>query len=255
MSVLSHFSARATAAQLTPSEKLSISNSIAYLNARVSNYFGNDVSSQLLFGSYPRETILPRSMDVHSDVDYMLVFSQSGFQPQTYLDRLRRFVEARYSRSEIAQSSPTIVLNLNHIRFELVPALYTPYYGYQIPSGPTAWQTSDPVGFASQLSAKNQAEKYLLKPAIRLLKLWNTQNNWPFASYWLEQYAVGQFFWGNNNVRDYLLDLIAGLPVDPYIAWKREKVQRAHRLVADIRRLEGQGSSIGAEVAARNLIT
>lgn len=57
-----------------------------------------------------RNTILPRYMDSHSDVDYMVVFKDSGFRPQTYLERLRRFVERNYTRSQIKQSHPTIQL-------------------------------------------------------------------------------------------------------------------------------------------------
>jgi len=44
-------------------------------------------------------------------------------KPQTYLDRLRELAEVKYSTSEISQSNPTIVLALNHIKFELVPAV------------------------------------------------------------------------------------------------------------------------------------
>jgi hypothetical protein len=62
-------------------------------------------------------------MDEKSDIDYMVVFSDRDYQPQTYLDRLRRFTEYYYQKSEIKQSHPTIQLELNHIRFELVPAV------------------------------------------------------------------------------------------------------------------------------------
>src|SRR5690606_40140815 len=57
-----------------------------------------------------RGTILPRSMDEQSDIDYMVVFSDGSATPQTYLNRLKTFVEKRYGSSEIYQSSPTIVL-------------------------------------------------------------------------------------------------------------------------------------------------
>jgi hypothetical protein len=70
----------------------------------------------------------------------MIVFDTSEGQkkPQTYLNRLRRFAELKYSTSEVFQSSPTIVLSLNHISFELVPAIYN--YGYQIPSPASSWE-------------------------------------------------------------------------------------------------------------------
>lgn len=35
--------------------------------------------------------------DPQSDIDYMIVFADSDAKPQAYLDRLRRFAEARYT--------------------------------------------------------------------------------------------------------------------------------------------------------------
>lgn len=45
------------------------------------------------FGSSTRGTILPRSMDEQSDIDYMIVFNENNATPQTYLNRLKTFVE------------------------------------------------------------------------------------------------------------------------------------------------------------------
>lgn len=78
--------------------------------------------------------MLPRSYDPSSDVDYMVVFKNVIYQPQTYLNKLRDFVNYYYRTSEIKQSHPTIQLNLNHITFELVPASHNILFGYQIPS-------------------------------------------------------------------------------------------------------------------------
>lgn len=77
----------------------------------------------------------------------MVVFEKGGYNPQTYLDRLKRFVEQRYGSSEIYQSSPTIVLELNHIKFDLVPALHQYGTTYNIPNGPSAWQSTNPNDF------------------------------------------------------------------------------------------------------------
>ena len=89
-------------------------------------------------------------MDANSDVDYMFVFKNDWSKPQTFLNRIRRFVEQCYSTSEIAQSNPTIVLNLNHIRFELVPAVQGLFGNLQIPakaSDYNEWLGTDPTGF------------------------------------------------------------------------------------------------------------
>lgn len=121
MSVNSYLSDCASNLVLSTNEKDSINTSINTLETRLNSYFGSDIEEQFKFGSYTRVTILPRKVDENSDVDYMIVFDNSNnYKPQTFLDRLKRFAETKYSTSEIYQSSPTIVLELNKIKFELV---------------------------------------------------------------------------------------------------------------------------------------
>ena len=94
---------------------------------------------------------MPRKVDENSDVDYMIVFDNSNnYKPQTFLDRLKRFTEAKYSTSEIYQSSPTIVLELNKIKFELVPA-YNSWGTYNIPDGNGGWMPTYPNDFNDKL--------------------------------------------------------------------------------------------------------
>lgn len=65
----------------------------------------------------------------------MIVFDNvNNYTPQTFLTRLKNFAEEYYSRSEIYQDSPAIVLELNHIKFELVSA-YKSYMFYYIHDG------------------------------------------------------------------------------------------------------------------------
>lgn len=138
MSVLSYLERRASDA-LLGNEKESISKSITTLQTRLDAYFTGKLKSHFRFGSSTRGTILPRSMDEHSDIDYMIVFNDDDSVPQTYLDRLKRFAENYYGKSEIYQSSPTIVLELNHIKFDLVPAKPGWFSGYKIPNNAGGW--------------------------------------------------------------------------------------------------------------------
>ena len=123
MSVNTYLSDSASNLVLSTKEKESITTSINTLEIRLESYFGANIEEKFKFGSYTRVTILPRKVDEESDVDYMVVFDNSNnYTPQTFLDRLKRFAETKYSTSEIYQLSPTIVLELNNIKFELVPA-------------------------------------------------------------------------------------------------------------------------------------
>ena len=122
-----------------------------------------------------------------SDIDLMIVFSNPyGHKPQSFLNRLKSFADRYYSHSVVYQSSP-IVLELNHIRFELIPA--TIIYGrYYIPSGPSDWMHTDPDGIADKLTSCNVKNNYIIKPVIRLIKHWNIQKNYrDVTSFALEQ--------------------------------------------------------------------
>ena len=100
-------------------EKESIDVSLNTFKDRTREYFSKNESVNLkeikVFGSYQRDTNLPQSVDYGTDVDIMLVMDNDGSTPQTYLDRVRRGVEAKYSTSQIRQSSPTVVLQMLHI--------------------------------------------------------------------------------------------------------------------------------------------
>lgn len=73
MSVLTHLQETVTAVQIADWERISIDTSIATLSTKLGNHFKN-LNSKFVFGSYERRTILRRSKDANSDVDYMVVF-------------------------------------------------------------------------------------------------------------------------------------------------------------------------------------
>lgn len=188
MSVNSYLTDLASALVLSSTEKDHISTSVETIKTRLSLYFSTEVEEKKVFGSYVRGTILPRKADDKSDVDIMVVFKNpDGYKPQTFLNRLRKFAEKYYSSSEIYQSSPTIVLELNHIKFELTPA-YVQYGMYYIPNGQSNWMYTDPDGFYSILTQCNSNNSYKIKPVVRLLKHWNiAKNNRNMSSFLIEK--------------------------------------------------------------------
>jgi len=258
MSVNSHLLSLASDLVLSEQEKSSISTSISTLSSRLSSYFGSNVTSKFQFGSSTRGTILPRKADSNSDIDYMIVFDTSDGQkkPQTYLDRLKRFAEAKYSTSEISQSNPTIVLSLNHIRFELVPAIYN--YGYQIPSPAsswTEWTSTDPTGTNNALQDKNKAENYQIKPLVRLFKYWNASKGHPFRSFELEQYIVGKYFWSCSALKDYFYDLWSGFNCTNGTAqYIKDMVESAKAHARKAKEYEDDGMPATAESEIKKIV-
>ena len=57
---------------LSSNEKENIQKSINHLRECLNNYFGREITDQFIFGSYKRNTILPRMYDNKSDIDYMI---------------------------------------------------------------------------------------------------------------------------------------------------------------------------------------
>ena len=255
MSVVTYLTDRASSAVLSGTEETSINTSISTIKTRLISHFGTALSDQFRFGSSTRGTILPRSMDEHSDIDYMVVFSEGGYTPQTYLDRLKRFAGIYYSSSDIKQSSPSIVLQLNHIKFDLVPALKQYTDTYNIPNGPTAWQSTNPNDFNESLTAKNNAELYKIKPTIRLAKFWNAQAGYVYDSFMLERYIIGLSFSASLNIRDYLFTVFDNLHLSSdQPQWRKDKLARAKEIVEKVRQLERDDMPYSAESEVKKLI-
>ncbi len=236
----------ATEGVLRDSEKASIDRSLEALRVKLESCFtgasesNESVKRHFAFGSYTRGTILPRPMDPQSDVDYMIVFADSDSKPQTCLERLKRFVERHYRSSEITQSHPTIILSMNHIRFELVPAIETFWRGIQIPAKRSLfseWMMTSPNAFNEELSQKNKSNNNLIKPLARLVKYWNVCNKYPFESFQLEKRIVDHWtlsidlFGGNLRERfDAFMDDLSVFWSDT--AHQKSAIGRAHQILA-----------------------
>lgn len=209
MTVNSYLSSLASNLVLSSDEKASINTSISTLEYRLELFFGSDIVEKFKFGSSTRDTILPRKADSNSDIDYMIVFNNcNNYQPQTYLNQLKRFAEKYYQTSEIHQSSPTIVLELNHIKFELVPA-YKSGCGYYIPNKTGGWMYTDPNDINSNLTKANTKNGSKIKPVIRLLKHWNISKTYRhYESYSLEKKLISSLeysYFSCTSYSDYVL--------------------------------------------------
>lgn len=258
MTVNSYLTNLASGLVLSSDEKSSISISITTLKMRLESYFGNGIKKHFQFGSSTRGTILPRKADSKSDIDYMVVFETSDGKkkPQTYLNRLKRFAESKYSTSEIQQSHPTIVLSLNHIKFELVPAIYE--WGYQIPSPASDWMdwmSTDPYATNQALVDKNASENYKIKPLVRLIKYWNAAQNHPYNSFSLEIYIVNQNYWLCSSINEYFYSFWSFFDYTYDTAlYIKEKVDRAKSYAQKARDYENDGMPLSAESEIKKIV-
>jgi len=258
MSVSTHLAGLASDLVLSDAEKAGIATSIATLGTRLDAYFGKAITTHFQFGSYLRGTILPRKADSNSDIDNMIVFDTSDGQkkPQTYLDRLKKFAEGKYSTSEIFQSSPTIVLSLNHIKFELVPATYN--YGYQIPSPASSWadwMPTDPVAANKALQDKNTAENSKIKPLVRLIKYWNALKGHPFTSFSLEQHIISRYFYSCSSLSDYFYAFWSGFDCPSGASQTtKDKVATAKKYAQNAKDYEARNYPVTAEDEIKKIV-
>ncbi len=183
-----------------------------------------------VFGSYDRDTNLPQRVDHSTDVDIMLVMDDDGSTPQTYLNRVKRAVEAKYSTSDIKQSSPTIVLQMQHIKFEITPALIESHL-YKIKNVDNDWIYTFCMTDFNNLTDANKANNYMIKPAIRLIKYWNIRKNFKaINSYELEKrivdyYAIPRY--QGYDTKQYLLTGLKQLQFISMYDFQRERLEKA----------------------------
>ena len=197
-------------------------------------------------------------MDERSDIDYMIVFDDENSQPQTYVSRLKRFAEYYYKTSDIAQSYPTVALKLNHIKFDLVPAIKSYLQEYRIPAPSSSyqdWMATSPNDFNNTLTTANTTSNYKLKPAIRLLKYWNSEAGYVYDSYSIETWAAGRYYFLCSTVKDYFFDCIENLSLDWGEAqWRKDKVAKAKEIVANTKSYENSDMPATAEQEIKKLV-
>jgi predicted nucleotidyltransferase len=254
MSVLSYLTELSSTIKISDWERNSIDISINTLSTKLGNYYSN-IESKFVFGSYDRKTILRRSKDSNSDVDFMVVFTDGNeWTPQTLMNRLKRFAEANYSKNEIYQSSPTIVLELSHIKFELIPAWST--YNIPAPSSSfTTWIGTYPHTFKGQLNDKNKDNNYKVRKLIRLLKYWNVLNNKVYSSFELEKYVIDKHYFFCINLKDYFFQAVEGLPTFSLPEYKKTKVDRLKNIIKETKENERQGWNTLAEIEINKVFT
>lgn len=184
-----------------------INKSIENLFSNLNKDLGILIKRRFIFGSYDRDTILPRSIDSKSDVDVMVIFNHTEHErtPETYRAWLKSFADEYYKDrygSEVVKSFPTVTIRLNNINYDLVPAKETNYLYVEndihIPDSGNGWRKTDPNDVKKKLVEANTKYNSVVRPIIRLLKAWNCSNGYPFDSYELEMDIIAMNFYQDN---------------------------------------------------------
>jgi len=208
----------------------------AYIDEKIVNFqtalkscFGDKISDVLLFGSYKRDTILPRRFDEKSDIDVLIIFNQSEkkFNTETYRNQIKQFAKIKYPRTPVVKDHPSVVLELQKIKFDLVPCriysgLLSDYY--QIPDKNGYWMDTYPREFNKKLTNVNNQSGSIVKPLIRLFKCWNANQNYPFSSYELEN-IIADMSLSNKNLQSGFIYIIDNLPTNSLSQLGKQKIE------------------------------
>lgn len=191
-------------------ERYNIERSLDIIIGKLEDYFGDEVSEVIVFGSYTRDTILPRSYDEHSDIDIMIEFNTDDYdklKPESYRTKLKKFADLRYPKALSTKDHPSVVIELNHIKFDLVPSIFDEGWFYdsiEIPDKDGGWLETEPEKFNNRLTEANKKYNSIVKPIVRLLKYWNASHGYPYASYDLEKSIVNMNFHEDNYKSGFL---------------------------------------------------
>lgn len=187
-------------------EIVRINSSLEGLLKNLDKELGTLIKRRFVFGSYDRDTILPRTYDNNSDIDLMVVFNTTDYErtPETYRTWLNDFAVKYYRDrygSEVVRSFPTVTLKLGHIKYDLVPAkeesiLWTP--SLYIPNKGGGWQQTDPNDVKTKLTEANTKYSSIVRPIIRLMKGWNAFKKYPYDSYELELFLTSLNYTGDD---------------------------------------------------------
>ena len=195
---------------ISNTDREEISKSIIAIKKRLADYFSKDLSDVIVFGSYARNTILPKKANENLDINIMIVFANNteDYTPQSYLNWLKTFGTNNYSTSYVHQSKPSIVIELNNIKYEITPAITQFKYDsetYFIPSSSSEWMTTKPNISNKDLNQCDIINKSKIKPIIRLIKWWNiTQNHCSIPSFQIEHLITEKMNYPHEDYTDYI---------------------------------------------------
>lgn len=204
--------------ELTDNQRNKIKTSHKHLREKILQPL-DYVSHTFLTGSYKKKTLINPANDI--DVFVVLKdYSQNRYHanyitPHTILNKLKKDLQKTYPNTNIKQDKPCIIINFEHITFELTPAIeienyWGEYSEFYIPemSKNNIWQkVENPRVLENLLTQKNQSLNQKLNPLIKMMKKWKVNNNIKIPSFEMEKMAIDSLY-SINGFRDGVQQLL-----------------------------------------------
>lgn len=188
-------------------ERDRINASLTQLEKVLKNKLQSNIKEFIRFGSWTRNTILPRKYDQQSDIDLMVVFNTTNGTKTagTYRKYLIEIVSNAYPNSISKKDFPAVKLELNHIMFDIVPSYKSESiwdsFTHYIPDKRDGWRGTNPNDINTSLAQKNQYYGYnIVRSVVRLCKHWNASHGRIFDSYEMEKWIVEKYFYSGKDL-------------------------------------------------------
>jgi predicted nucleotidyltransferase len=209
---------------------INIARSVDSISRNIHTHFQEDVTDVMVFGSYSRDTLLPREYDPNSDVDILILFASDNgkLKPESYRERLKKFASQYYQHGKVVKDHPSIVVELDHINFDLVPAIFDEgvfYDSFEIPGKENDWIETNPKKFNKTLVEANTRCSSILKPIIRALKYWNASNGYPYSSSFELESMLADLNYSGDNYQQAFFYAIDKLETWNYPGVVKQKVE------------------------------
>jgi predicted nucleotidyltransferase len=205
--ILTTFSQQDLVLGYNSTERDRINASLTQLEKVLKDKLQSSIKEFIRFGSWTRNTILPRKYDQQSDIDLMVVFNTTNGTKTagTYRKNLIDIVSNSYPNSISKKDFPVVKLELNHIMFDIVPAYKSESiwdsFTYYIPDTSDGWRATKPNDINDSLAQKNQSYgKNIVRSVVRLSKHWNSSYGRIFDSYEMEKWIVERFFYSGDDL-------------------------------------------------------
>jgi len=221
-------------------EKEKIDNSISYLKGKIWERFQDRLRKVEIFGSYDRGTSLSPTIDTNADVDALVLFKTNDFQPDTFLKHLNEFANTIYPRSDVSPDHPAITIELNHVKFELVPSYLDEGVfsdDIMIPAPrrkDLKWIETNPAELKADLLDKDSRENQMIIPLVKIIKYFNFRMGKPYDSFQIEKFAVSRRYPKdglNNYLYEFIDDLSTSDQNDEQVAFVNELKLRRRNLI------------------------
>lgn len=145
-----------------------------------------------VIGSWDRDTLTRYLFE--GDVDVLIVLNygkhKAWHSADGTVNALRRFkaiLDEAYPKTPCSIDRSCVTMKLSEFRLDVVPAFKFTDGTYRIPDTyQRRWVRTDPIKFASAITAVNKNMDGTFVPIIKMVKGWNRNVGWPIRSLHLE---------------------------------------------------------------------